>query len=621
MELLKSNKPRTAFLVSLLLLLGGTPLASLTAQELAEEDVEIVLISCGIGARPEGTRSRSNDMNVTHKDMTQQVGDNLILLRKDTLYSIALNSDSDEPAEIISQLKIDRHTDELYYEGILVSDDFVIVLSYRERGNQLSFYSLGGSAQLAFEKSYFTDDIDGFLNTMTVVDNRLVSIVDAGLDEDLSLSDLEAVQNEVILGFSEQPIGESESDEEQVMLDMVAGLQWSNSLSSLAVSGGATAILNCPLDDLLENGLSCDTSLLLGAYNDSYYVSPNAVYVAGSYFTDSNVGVVAQDTDAFFQRSDHVVNADFIEEKSAIYRLDLIYNEVTAVLYEGPLLSRFSYQELGDSFVALLKKPGVLGDIDESVYGLHFSLDQFSDLPILLPLSDYQFLTLADERVSANRFSSDRVVLAKGSGRDSSNKSQELVLWDIESDGVYSFESDYYTDSLYFQNDYLIAIGSDNESNLVLETWSLGEEIERKFSQVYPYHAAVSNIALDYGHRVWGMPIYRLDEDGDAIDYIANTQSDSQDVIDMAYFQLDDDGSVSEKGQLIAKPYKADDECEVSCEGWYGLEQALLLGDSVYALTGDQIIKSVNSHDGLQEQGYLNLLPAVKEESKEDIDE
>jgi len=123
---MEKNKTKKIFAFIFLLLNIGSSLSvnTLFAQDEFEEfDFSAPLI--------EGSVFRSNYIDVHQTDLFKQVGDQLILLRNDTLFSLALNPDIDAPAEIISKRQIPAHSDgnPITDSEIIVTDELVIVLS------------------------------------------------------------------------------------------------------------------------------------------------------------------------------------------------------------------------------------------------------------------------------------------------------------------------------------------------------------------------------------------------------------------------------------------------------------------------------------------------------------
>jgi len=606
----KKKRIKTISILTFLLLeIGGSSVNTLSAQE---ELVEEIFIVSSCGRRLEGSVSRSHDINVKQRDIVEQVDDFLVLLRKGTLYSMALNSDADAPAEILSKAEIPIYFDgdSIEYENILVTDDFVIVLGVYEaddeEGVEINFYSFTGSGQLEFQERYFftssgEEDYYGFLRTMTVVDNNLVSIVSGYIDYDV---EIDVIKQEKMLPMNVKRQLAEESGRQP--FNVIKRNQWVNSFSSLIENETYAAVLNCPLDDVFDKGLQCNVTNLFGADAYSYYINQDAVYVSSQYYSGA-YGVMAQSTEEYLQRTDHDVSVDFDDGYSAFYRVGLDYEDVTAVLYEGYLLNHSSYEVIDDSFVALLKKEET-GVPDTSVYGLRFSLGQFSALPTLLPESDYQFLTSDDGRISANRFNEDLTVLAKSSGGYKEPAKNELIIWDSLDEEVFSVDSDFTISSLYFKGDDLLSIGFNEDDGLALEVWSTKSGIESVFLKHYDNYIPADNLhdesflGKNASQSTWGVPVYRLDDDGETIEFNGDS------IVDMQYFEIMPDSSIVELGQLMSNPQDIDDECQSSCGNWYSVERSFIVSDSVYAVIENEIIKGAFTSEGLEPLNRFNIL-------------
>jgi len=182
--------------------------------------------------------------------------------------------------------------------------------------------------------------------------NNLVAIIPRQLDHESSLDIINQKQM-TTLDVKRQIAGSPKMES----LNLIKSNKWVNLFSLGQVVEEYSAVLKCPIDTLWDKGLQCDVTNIFGVRMNSFYFSRDSVYISSIYYPGSYYGVSAHSTEEYLQRNDHgVIVEDGAEVQSAFYRVDLDQGDVTAVLFDGSLLNLFSYQEIDDSFVAILKR-------------------------------------------------------------------------------------------------------------------------------------------------------------------------------------------------------------------------------------------------------------------------
>ena len=567
------------------------------AQEIVTGEEELIVISCGGGRRPEGSFSTSQSTNVNNVDITQQVDDVLITLRNDSLISVLLNSDTDEPLEIASKQVIPGYVDgsNIYHSNILVSDDLVVVLTETQNSADFSFFSLNSYGSLEYQKRYSlsddTHEVWSFLNSAAIVNNTLVFAGEKFCDESDTKEEFE---ENLTVDIKAESQSLNSIEKEQV--NITQSHQWVNPLRALELNEVMTDVFICPLDSLLDEGLSCDITTIVGVDSYSNFISDQAVYFFGDSYIGGHYGVMAHSWSDYVERTDFELEVFSDDKHSMIYRIDLNYLDVTSVIVEGRLLNSGAYEEDDGVFSALVKKLDSLGANHDLVYGLRFDLSQFSELPVALPESDYQLLSEGEGRVNANRFSINHIALSRTAYGLEASDTNEVIIWNIETEGVVSVESEFPVDDLYFYDEILLGLSVDDKQ-VKMQTWSVSDEIKHVFTsdfdELYTDTRGFNEYLLgsNYGQRMWGLPIKRLGDDGKPVTFIDN-QGAEVDIHDMQYFELSDNGVIHSIGKLFATPELIEEqECEVSCDEWYGLERSFRVSDSVYAILGDEVLK------------------------------
>ena len=591
----------------------------------AQEDSVVEEIYFGTPRRIEGSVSRSQDTNVDHKDIVKQVDDLLYILRKDTLISISLNSKTSAPAQVVSKVKIpaDPNAKFIGHESILLTDELVIVFSSYQLDSEdftdIRFFQRTQSGELEFKDLYTIKTLETgfneFLFTMTIANNNLIFVSPGYVEDEMVNADL--IEQETLLTMEVKR--STVNEDEPVDFDIIKSNQWVNSLSALQING-YTGVFICPLDEVLETGLACNVTGLLGVDTISNYITGDAVYLASPYYAGSKYGVAAQDNHTYLQRTDLAVNPDLTaalesgSENSAFYRIDLEHNGVTAAFYEGRLISGYTYEVNNDSFQAIVRRPSELGQDEESIYGLSFSLSQFTTLPTLLPQSDYQFLFLDEGSIYANRFSEGQVAISNSTVGYHKSEKHELVLWDINDESVITAESEFLINDLYFYDDNVIGL-THHDDGLKMQTWSGFDDLKSIFesdldSQLLDF-TSFDNYFLDnnYRQRVLGIPTIRLQEQSHKPREFKSRDGDNRYLVDMNYFQIQNNGIISSVGKLLAEPEKIQGEgCIEPCDQWYELKRSFRVGDYMYSILDDEIIKGGIKQNKIHVINRMNIL-------------
>jgi len=332
--------------------------------------------------RYEGSHVVSQHDNVQQMNPSQQIGDVLLYLRKDKLFSIRLNTASDAPTALISKETIPAKTGAEFVEhvGILATKELVMVFSRyqldEEDITELRFYNLSKNGALHFKERYLFTALESgfseFVFGMTLVGDKLVSSVSAYTHDDIN-EDL--IKDNKLLAIDAKR--QAASDTSSETHDIIKSYKYANSLSSLEVLGRYyVGIFNCPINSVLKSGLDCHVTMVLGIDSTPFYISHDAVYLRNNYIINNGedkYGSVALDKKDYLARNDLDVVFDdsgeyaTYEYYSAFYRVGLEHNEVTAALYEGNLVNPWTYVAENGALTALLKNKTNAGEIAHSM--------------------------------------------------------------------------------------------------------------------------------------------------------------------------------------------------------------------------------------------------------------
>ena len=595
----------TIFLTVFLITSPKIILAQENPEALEGEEQIIEVIGCGLSYR-EGRPSISKSKNISHLSLVQQLDDYLVVLRDDTLFSILLNTETEQPLEILSKQKVFGYpsSTDAYHRGVAAYEDIAIVVTDTNEGTDLNFYVLQSNGELEFTDRYsFTYDYEMY--TMAIVDGVLVATVYTS-----------TLENATAKSQIETPylMQHKQADADATIVDIALTQQWVNAFNVAEYDESFSSVLACPLDGLSTQGFKCDVTNLFGVYPDSNFISDSAVYLWGNHYEGGDYGVMAHSAADYLDRTDLKSKVTESEEYKALYRIGIDYADVGAVLVQGRLINPASFEELSGALSALVRKSDI-ADISEDLYAVNFDLDYFSSLPIPLPESAYHYMASSEGRVITNQFSDKYVVVSLDAYGD---KKSQLLIWNIDDESLTAIEKENSSNVLYLDQDTLMTVGY-RESFLALEAWSLSEDIENLYTLDSKFHVDkdwIDVFPLTDGDQkpLLAVTNLRMNESADGPAQYIDSYGDTQNINDMSFFDLSELDDIANVGKLVFQPEAFETDCEVSCGEWYHPTYSFRIDDSLYSIIGDEVVKGQYMQGEVSLISRLNLLEGNTED-------
>ncbi len=361
----------------------------------------------------------------------------------------------------------------------------------------------------------------------------------------------------------------------------------------------------CPLSDVIERGLNCETTGFLGSEIAEMYVAGDAIYL-----WNSAIGWDEQDN------SDCEVGtpaARFGEvPPAAIYRLPIGRGNVEVLGARGMPIDQFGMDAQGNRFRALpsfFRHACDNDDVPNEFALLDASQYQFRDSYV--PARESQFTRLPSlmQRSAENRFVGDWVVYG---GRDrysrrpprspgASRKALTNVVHAVPIDepdnarqislGHTLIRLERMGESAFIANGYqsrdglrVSYVGLDGEPGIRSSAFLPG-----RYESESRSHAFNATYTVD-GNGTLGVPT--VTAEGNSSGYWWYS-----DVSDLSFLNFSVEGLLADAGQIIAKPEDqvetgAGYDCEVSCIDWYGNARPIFLGGRVYGLMATELVEA-----------------------------
>ncbi len=383
----------------------------------------------------------------------------------------------------------------------------------------------------------------------------------------------------------------------------------------------------CPLSDVIERGLRCETTGFIGTELAEMYVAGDAIYLWHS--------ALGADEQSWTDCTIGTPSPDFGEvPPAAIYRLPIGSGEVEVLGARGLPIDQFSMDAQGNRFRALsnfFHHACSDDELPKSFALLNASQGQFRDRYI--PAREREFANLPSMMTSSveNRFVGDWVVYGgrdrysrrpprneEASKRALSNVVHAVPIDDpdnaqaiaightlvrLERMGDAAFIANGYVDRSGLRVSY-VGLGDHENSTGVRSSAFLPGRYESESRS----HAFNATYTLG-GDGTLGVPtVQRTEQSGGYWWY--------SDVSDLSFINFTGEGILADAGVIAATPENqvqtgAGYECDISCIDWYGNARPIFLGGRVYGLMATELVEADMVDGQVTERRRVDLTAPV----------
>ncbi len=554
---------------------------------------EVVVSSASEAASATITNNQHD--GVDEGDIVKRHGDHLVVLRRGRLFSVDVSAGRLRPVSAINAYGpgIDASGD--WYDEMLIAGDRIVVVgySYRRGGTELGLFHIDRDGKISYEATYDLRSNDYYSSrnyASRLVGTHLIFYSPLAFYGDSAhpLNALPALRR----WRSESDTGGFHPTATARRVYRFAGAD------SAKIAQALHTVTMC---DLAAIEVACESTVVIGPSSRSFYVSPDAVYIAASAPAWCRPDCRASDADA-----------------STIIRMPLDGAQPSAILTRGTPIDQFSFLEQ-DGVLNVLLQANRWGD---AMWGpeigsgglalLQLPLTRFVDgtreaLPgAYRPLPSPTRGTDLHDRFVGNyllygagnswgrpRAAGSFVVVVPTDGGEITRVALQSPVDRIEAMGRRAVVVGGDTTAIHFT---AIRLGDRPFKDDEYSISGLSQGELRSHAFFYKQDGR------DSDHGMLGLPVRGRGEPG-----WKHLIDESAAVV----FLRNDDGDFRSLGRLEARPTSESthDSCVASCVDWYGNSRPLFFDGRLFALLGSEIVEGRLEDERIHEIRRAAILP------------
>ena len=516
-------------------------------------------------------------------------GNHLVVLRRGRLFTVAIGDGALTPISAVDAFGPEMNPSGTWYDEMLVSQDRVIVIgySYERGGTEVGIFEITDDGKLSYKSTFHLRSNDYYSSrnyASRLIGNKLIFY------SPLYFYPGAADPYQSFPAVRKWHKGATESEFRRIVPATRVYRPQGEFNSDYGVA--LHTVTTC---DLGNGGFDCQATSVIGPSGRVFYVSPGAVYVWATSWT--NYGAQGS-------------------RQSVLFRMPLDGSGPSALNVSGSPVDQFSFLESDDQHLNILVRSEAKGDgmwAAEVAAGdvalLRFPIALFSDGSEPVASSNYRRLPKPEGYTFQNRFVSDYLIYGTGNGwgsqKDSDGASLYLVRW-ARGDS-HQLPLPHGVDRIEQMGKDAVIVGTDG-ADLHFTSVRLGNwpDIVSRYTRKGASQGELRSHGFFYKPEgdttgTLGLPIsvpgragYRhLFEDSAAILFLRN---------DSLQFR--------EVGELSAQPERAvNDQCRASCVDWYGNARPLFVKGRMFALLGYELVEGRMDDGRMRELRRVSYAP------------
>lgn len=535
--------------------------------------------------------TNNQESGIDEGGIVKKTGDHLVVLRKGTLYSIALREAGRDSLMVVDRLLAaeDDSGRGVWYDEILALDGRIVLLGYGG-GSQLIGFDLDAEGRLHRRWHYTLTSNDYFSGQnygMRLHGDRLVFKQSLGLSLGKGMS-----WPTWRLGGEPAETARSLVAEHQILLP---GL--------VSEHPDLHLVLSCPLPMLDAGRFECDARGVVSDGESELYVAESAAYLALSAWDDELYLDPQFNAWGWSPRlSPEQLQA---HRQTWLVRFPLARSGPPDMArLRGELHSQFWLKELGGDLHAISST----GYDDDAALLLHRVRDRDfaqADEAIMTPRRSLPGHARGPVRLTERA----AYVVRATDTAEQDQPGVSLAVLGLQSDSLTHLDLDFWPSRLEPALGHLVATGNDGRDELrfallpdhaaprILDQIGLAGYRESE----YLSHAFNAGRPAA-GRVVFGLPV--VPSIADSSDgYDRTEQVSDMLLIDMSDSRLRYLGLVD-----MATQAQPELDCELSCVDWYGNARLFFVGDRIFALSADQLAELRLRGNALQEVARIRLV-------------
>jgi hypothetical protein len=520
-------------------------------------------------------------------------GNHLVVLRRGRLFTIDISGGGLRPVSSLDAFGPDIDPDGTWYDELLVSDETVAVIgySYERGGTEVGLFHIDRAGRLRYRATYQlrSDDYYSSRNYASrLIGNKLIFYAPLELSFD---------PEDPFESFPAMRKWHKGAEDEQFRRITPATRVYRPGQD--LNEGDEMALHTVTVCDLARSDMNCAATALVGPPGHVFYVSPGAVYVWASDWSDGEESQSAS---------------------SMLYRMPLDGSGPSALRVSGSPVDQFSFLESEDGQLNVLVRSDAAGDgmwnaevAEGDVALLRIPLWSFSDGGDTAPASSYRQLPKpqGDGDTFQNKFVGEYLLYGNGSGWGAPGGEKRASLYAVRWAGgePASIPLEHGVDRIEALGADAVIVGADEE-NLHFTSVRLGDGVPRVAGR-YTRREASQGEQRSHGFfykpegadsGMLGLPISTPGRPG--FEHLFESSA-------AVLFLRNESLKLTEIGELAARPETAaDDECRASCVDWYGNARPLFLRGRVFALLGYEIVEGALEGGRFHETRRITYAPS-----------
>lgn len=543
----------------------------------------------GVGAGESITNTQH--AGVDEGDIVKLHGDHLVILRRGRIFTVAIGDQDLKPISRVDAFGPEMDPSHTWYDEMLVSDDTIAIIgySYERGGTEVGLFNIDSQGQLSYRSTYHLRSNDYYSSrnyASRLIGSKLIFYSPLYFypdNENLS---------QMLPAVRKWHKGATTDEFRRIVpATRIYRPSWNFN------SDSGTALHTVTVCNLANGGFDCEATSVIGPAGDVFYVSPDAVYVWATSWSDDND-----------------------RKQSMLFRMPLDGSGPSALRVWGSPVDQFSFLQSEDQYLNVLVQSNAKGDgmwaaevAQGDVALLRIPLASFSDGSETVSKSNYRPLPKAEGYDFQNRFVGDYLIYGTGSGwgdQKQVRKPKDLFLVNWSTANTHRLELPHGVDRIEQMGSDAVVVGTDGK-DLHFTAIRLGQqpEIASRYTRAAASQGELRSHGFFYkpedeNNGTLGLPIstparpgYKhLFESSAAILFLRNEGLQFRPV-----------------GELDAQSDKADDDnCHASCVDWYGNARPLFLRGRVFALLGYELVEGRVDEGRITEIRRVNygMMPA-----------
>jgi hypothetical protein len=538
-------------------------------------------------AKTEESVTNTQHAGVDEGGIVKVHGDNLVVLRRGRLFTVAIGDGSLKPISTVDAFGPEINPSSTWYDEMLISGNTIVVIgySYERGGTEVGLFDITGDGKLSYRSTYHLRSNDYYSSRNYA--SRLIG------------SKLIFYAPQYLYAGAEDPFQSFPAVRKWRKGATAAEFQRITPATRVyrpegeITNGYMTALHTVTVCDLANGGFNCQATAVIGPPGHVFYVSPDSVFVWASAWGRSS------------------------ESKSLLFRMPLDGSGPSALRVNGTPIDQFSFLQSEDQHLNVLVVSRGKGDgmwqaevADGDVALMRIPITSFSDGSDSVASSNYRKLPGPEDYGIQNRFVGGHLIYGAGSGWGYPKKNADqsnLFVVDWKRGDSHQLKLPHGVDRIEQMGSDAVIVGTDGK-NLHFSSLRLGQwpEIVSRYTRKEASQGELRSHGFFYkpdgdANGMLGLPIsvpgragYKhLFENSAAILFLRN---------DSLQFR--------EVGELGSQPEKAiDDMCRASCVDWYGNARPLFLRGRVFALLGYELVEGRLDDGRIREQRRVNYAP------------